>query len=171
MIWGARWCGFYLGRLAVTVAGWRWSWWGQIIWVSMVTNHSYHLLQSQKNHHHQVGCRVRSTVVWSSWWEGECNGRILDSKILGGIAEKGEKSEKRGMWLCSFPSLIFSIKIPIVIIYHSTIQLKVSTPFLFFFFIFFFIFFFFYPKARTNHLTLLDVPCQEWSNKLNAETP
>ena len=22
VIWGARWCGFYLGRLGVTVAGW-----------------------------------------------------------------------------------------------------------------------------------------------------
>ena len=41
IIWGARWCGFYLGRLAVTAAGWLWSWWGRRILVSKETNHSY----------------------------------------------------------------------------------------------------------------------------------
>ena len=29
IMWGAWGCGFYLGRLAVTVAGWLWSWWGR----------------------------------------------------------------------------------------------------------------------------------------------
>jgi len=137
---------------------------GQIILVSMVTNHSYQTHPITIKPYHHVGCCVRSTIVWCSWWEGECNGCILDLKILEGDFLKRWKK-----WRIHFPfpfHLNFSLKSPNLrssFVHQNSIQspepaigffLSFGAMFFSFSFSFLFFFFFFFVLKSTNLLEL-----------------
>ena len=68
---------------------------GKTIWVSMVTNHSYqtHPISIKPPPRCRVSCEEHNGVMFMVG--GECNGCILDLKILGGRLSKKVKKVKK----------------------------------------------------------------------------
>jgi len=151
----------------------------------MVTNHSYQTRPITIKPSSPCGRCVGSTMVWCSWWEGECNGHILDLKILGDCLKKVKKVKKRKKFLFPFTSLHLKFLSQIIQWNHPWSAISKSIDFFsfsFFFFLFFllflaptsflsFSFFFLFFSSNFHEVTILGLPSRAGTDCYNPEAP